>query len=107
LLIAAIACYRGLSVKAAAAGVGTATTSSVVTANHRRNRQSDTLYNVVYHEFFPDMSAHNSHMVELRDVKKEFEDKKVLDGVSLKLEPGDAVVVIGPERKRQRARSCV
>ena len=32
LLIAAIACYRGLNVKGGAAGVGTATTSSVVTA---------------------------------------------------------------------------
>src|SRR4051812_257394 len=32
LLIAAIACYRGLAVKGGAAGVGTATTSSVVTA---------------------------------------------------------------------------
>src|ERR1700674_3630283 len=32
LLIAGIACYRGLSVKGGAAGVGTATTSSVVTA---------------------------------------------------------------------------
>jgi phospholipid/cholesterol/gamma-HCH transport system ATP-binding protein len=34
-------------------------------------------------------------MVELRDVKKEFEDKKVLDGVSLKLEPGERLVVMG------------
>ena len=32
LLIGAIACYRGLTVKGGAAGVGTATTSSVVTA---------------------------------------------------------------------------
>src|SRR3989441_3122428 len=32
LLISAIACYRGLTVKGGAAGVGTATTSSVVTA---------------------------------------------------------------------------
>ncbi len=32
LLIAAIACYRGLTVKGGAAGVGTSTTSSVVTA---------------------------------------------------------------------------
>src|ERR1044071_8010649 len=32
LLIAAIACYKGLTVKGGAAGVGTATTSSVVTA---------------------------------------------------------------------------
>ena len=27
------------------------------------------------------------HMVELRDVEMQFEDKKVLDGVSLKVEP--------------------
>jgi phospholipid/cholesterol/gamma-HCH transport system ATP-binding protein len=41
------------------------------------------------------MSANNSHMVELRDVKKEFEDKKVLDGVSLTVEPGERLVIMG------------
>jgi phospholipid/cholesterol/gamma-HCH transport system permease protein len=52
LLIAAIACYRGLNVKGGAAGVGTATTSSVVTAI-TVVIGVDTLYNVVYVNFFP------------------------------------------------------
>ena len=52
LLIAAIACYRGLSVKGGAAGVGSATTSSVVTAI-TVVIGVDTLYNVVYTNFFP------------------------------------------------------
>jgi phospholipid/cholesterol/gamma-HCH transport system ATP-binding protein len=41
------------------------------------------------------MSANNSHMVELRDVRKVFEDKKVLDGVSLTVEPEERLVVMG------------
>lgn len=52
LLIAAISCYRGLNVKGGAAGVGTATTSSVVTAI-TVVIGVDTLYNVVYVNFFP------------------------------------------------------
>src|ERR1700736_5582749 len=52
LLIAAIACYRGLTVKGGAAGVGTATTSSVVTAI-ATVIGVDTLYNIVYVVFFP------------------------------------------------------
>ncbi len=52
LLIAAIACYRGLNVRGGAAGVGTATTSSVVTAI-TTVIGVDTLYNVVYVIFFP------------------------------------------------------
>jgi phospholipid/cholesterol/gamma-HCH transport system permease protein len=52
LLIGAIACYRGLTVKGGAAGVGTATTSSVVTAI-TTVIGIDTLYNIVYTVFFP------------------------------------------------------
>lgn len=52
LLIAAIACYRGLTVKGGAAGVGTSTTSSVVTAI-TTVIAFDTLYNIVYTIFFP------------------------------------------------------
>ncbi len=52
LLIAAIACYRGLSVRGGAAGVGSATTSSVVTAI-TTVIGVDTLYNIVYVVFFP------------------------------------------------------
>jgi len=52
LLIAGIACYRGLAVKGGAAGVGNATTSSVVTAI-TVVIGVDTLYNIVYTNFFP------------------------------------------------------
>jgi phospholipid/cholesterol/gamma-HCH transport system ATP-binding protein len=41
------------------------------------------------------MSAKNSHMVELRDVVMEFEDKKVLDDLSLTVEPQERLVVMG------------
>jgi phospholipid/cholesterol/gamma-HCH transport system permease protein len=52
LLIGAIACYRGLTVKGGAAGVGTSTTSSVVQAI-TTVIGFDTLYNIVYTTFFP------------------------------------------------------
>jgi phospholipid/cholesterol/gamma-HCH transport system permease protein len=52
LLISIIACYRGLTVKGGAAGVGTSTTSSVVTAI-TTVIGFDTVYNVVYVIFFP------------------------------------------------------
>ena len=52
LLIGAIACYRGLTVKGGAAGVGTSTTASVVTAI-TTVIGFDTLYNIVYIVFFP------------------------------------------------------
>lgn len=52
LLIASIACFRGLNVKGGAAGVGTATTSSVVTAI-TSVIAFDTLFNIVYVVFFP------------------------------------------------------
>jgi phospholipid/cholesterol/gamma-HCH transport system ATP-binding protein len=41
------------------------------------------------------MSAQNSNMVALRDVTMEFEDKKVLDDLSLTVEPQDRLVVMG------------
>src|SRR5437763_1555954 len=52
LLIGAIACYRGLTVKGGAAGVGSSTTSSVVTAI-TTVIGFDTLYNIIYTVFFP------------------------------------------------------
>ena len=52
LLIAGIACYRGLNVTGGAAGVGTATTSSVVTAI-TVVIGVDTLYKIFYVNFFP------------------------------------------------------
>ena len=51
-LISGIACYRGLTVKGGAAGVGSSTTSSVVTAISTVIGV-DTLYNMVYTVFFP------------------------------------------------------
>ena len=52
LLIGAIACYRGLTVEGGAAGVGTATTSSVVTAI-TVVIGFDTLFNIIYIIFSP------------------------------------------------------
>ena len=52
LLIATIACFRGLTVRGGAAGVGTSTTSSVVTAI-TTVIGFDTIYNIVYVVFFP------------------------------------------------------
>ena len=52
MLIGAIACHRGLNVKGGAAGVGTSTTSSVVTAI-TTVIGFDTLFNIVYTVFFP------------------------------------------------------
>src|SRR5215468_1602094 len=52
LLIASIACYRGLTVKGGASGVGANTTSSVVTAI-TTVIGFDTVYNVVYTTFYP------------------------------------------------------
>ena len=52
LLIGGIACYRGLNVKGGAAGVGTSTTSSVVTAI-TAVIAFDTIFNVIYVIFFP------------------------------------------------------
>jgi phospholipid/cholesterol/gamma-HCH transport system ATP-binding protein len=41
------------------------------------------------------MSSENSHMVALRDVTMEFEGKKVLDDLSLTVEPQERLVVMG------------
>ncbi len=41
------------------------------------------------------MSAPNSHVVELRDVKMQFDEKKVLDGFSLEVRPQDRLVIMG------------
>jgi phospholipid/cholesterol/gamma-HCH transport system ATP-binding protein len=41
------------------------------------------------------LSAPPSHVVELREVEKQFEEKKVLDGVSLTVEPQDRLVIMG------------
>ena len=41
------------------------------------------------------MSAPTPHVVELRDVHLSFDEKKVLDGVSLEVEPLDRFVIMG------------
>ena len=41
------------------------------------------------------MSAPTPHVVELRDIHLQFDEKKVLDGVNLIVEPLDRVVVMG------------
>ena len=41
------------------------------------------------------MSASNSHILEVRDVHLEFEEKKVLDGTSLCVTPCERLVVMG------------
>ena len=41
------------------------------------------------------MSAPPSHIVELRDVHVQFDEKTVLDGLSLKVEPEDRLVIMG------------
>jgi phospholipid/cholesterol/gamma-HCH transport system ATP-binding protein len=41
------------------------------------------------------MSAPPPHVVELRDVNLSFDDKKILDGVSLEVEPLDRFVIMG------------
>lgn len=42
------------------------------------------------------MTAPEPHVVELREVVKQFEEKKVLDGVSLKVNPLERLVIMGP-----------
>jgi phospholipid/cholesterol/gamma-HCH transport system ATP-binding protein len=41
------------------------------------------------------MSAPVPHVVELRDVEKQFDEKKVLDGVTLRVNPQERLVVMG------------
>jgi phospholipid/cholesterol/gamma-HCH transport system ATP-binding protein len=41
------------------------------------------------------VSKTNSNVVELRDVVMQFEEKKVLDGLSLKVHPQDRLVIMG------------
>src|SRR5213083_3602352 len=41
------------------------------------------------------MTAANSHIAELREVTMQFEDKTVLDDLSLKVEPQERLVILG------------
>jgi ABC-type polar amino acid transport system ATPase subunit len=40
--------------------------------------------------------ARDGHLVELSQVRKSFGDNLVLDGIDLRIQPGDAIVVAGP-----------
>src|SRR5256714_1883046 len=64
-----------------------------VNRHHRRDRVRHPLQHRLHH-LFPDVTT-PAYMVELRDVHMQFEDKKVLDGVSLKVEPQERLVVMG------------
>src|SRR5262249_40442088 len=46
------------------------------------------------HELLPDVSM-GSQMVQLRDVDMQFEEKKVLEGVSLDVQPQERLVIMG------------
>ena len=48
------------------------------------------------------MSTANSYIAELREVTKRFEEKTVLDHVSLKVRPSGAPRHSGSERQRQK-----
>ena len=41
------------------------------------------------------MNGSNSHVVELRDIEIQFDEKKVLEGMSLQVDPCDRLVVMG------------
>src|SRR5207237_1710726 len=63
---------------------------------HRHHNRDRFRHSLQYHlhELLPDVST-PSHMVELRDVHMQFEEKKVLEGVSLDVEPQERLVIMG------------
>src|SRR5437867_6473926 len=63
-------------------------------SHHHRDRRRYALQHRL-HNVFSHVNAANSHMVELRDVHMQFEEKTVLDGLSLKVQPKDRLVVMG------------
>src|SRR5438034_4741743 len=62
--------------------------------HHHRDRRRYALQHRL-HNVSAHVNAANSHMVELRDVHMQFEEKTVLDGLSLKVQPKDRLVVMG------------
>src|SRR6266700_3375988 len=62
--------------------------------HHRCDRRRYPLQHCLY-RVFSHVNAPNSHMVELRDVDMQFEEKKVLDGLSLRVQPKDRLVIMG------------
>jgi len=42
------------------------------------------------------MNATTPHMVEVQDLRKKFDDVEVLKGISLTVDPGDVLCIIGP-----------
>src|SRR5262249_21755473 len=61
--------------------------------DHDRDRLRYTLQRRLHH-FLSHVST-RQHMVELRDVRNQFEEKTVLDAFSLKVEPRERLVVMG------------
>src|SRR5438552_2408325 len=61
--------------------------------HHHRDRRRYALQHRL-HNVFSHVNAANSHMVELRDVHMQFEEKTVLAGLSLKVQPKDRLVVM-------------
>src|SRR6266550_2081441 len=62
--------------------------------HHCRDRFRYTLQHRL-HRVLSFMSANSSRMVELRDVRKQFDETKVLDGMSLEVERCDRLVIMG------------
>src|SRR5205814_1820778 len=62
--------------------------------DHRCDRCRHALQHCL-HNVFSHLNAANSHIVELRDVHMQFEEKNVLDGLSLKVQPKDRLVIMG------------
>ena len=109
LIIGLVACYRGLTVKGGAAGVGAATTSSVVTSHHDASSPSDSLFNIliVRAGLKRDRDADERNppatgpLLSMENVVLRFGDKTILDGIDLAVQAAGAPRRHGPERRRQ------
>src|SRR6266404_4713331 len=62
--------------------------------NYDRDRVRYRLQHYL-HRVFPNMNAGDSNIAELRDVKMQFAEKKVLDGLSLTVRPQERLVIMG------------
>ncbi len=83
--IALMGCYHGFRTSGGAAGVGRATTNAVVSHLH-----PDPALEPAHHGDRVRMSK-----IVLQDLTKAFGSNKVLDGVTLTVEPGESVAIIG------------
>ncbi len=99
-IIALMGCYNGFHSKGGAQGVGAATTSAVVSASilllaAQLHPHQHALREVT-------AMADGIAKVELKGVKKRFGSKVVLDGLDLRIEPGESLVVIGARAPENR-----